>query len=158
MPRHARTPLVAVAPSLLLGACAAPTISVGEATVVGRDAETVRLDVAVRLTNPATRPMPLLEWDYTVESPVGGAVGGGGGVAFEGTWSAMRTIPPGETVTVAIPAVVPAADFDPAAPILVRGSVSYRSPDRLARIFEEFGLYRPRQSFAGSAEPSAAVR
>lgn len=147
--RPDRAPLVALASSLLLGACSAPTISVGEATVVGRDAESVRLDVALSLTNPAAAPMPLLEWDYEVD---------GGGPPFDGAWSAMRTIPPGETVTVVIPAVVPAAEFDPAAPIRVRGSVSYRSPDRFARIFEEFGIYRPRQSFAGAADPPAAVR
>lgn len=128
-----------------LGGCTAPKITLGEARVASQDSEFVRVGIDVALANAATEPIPLLEWDYRVST---------GAASYRGTWSALQSVPAGESVVVSIPAVLPATAVVPGESLRVEGSVSYRAPNRVFRLFEEFGFHRPTESFSGTAAVS----
>ncbi|MDZ4754601.1 MAG: hypothetical protein SGJ11_08895 [Phycisphaerae bacterium] len=132
--------------------CANPTIGIRSITVKEQTADSLRLDVEVAVTNPASRPMRLLQWDYMfVESATDG------GAAYHGRWEALATVPPGETMTRHVPVVLTGSGGAPAGPWQVRGTLSFRSPSRFAEIFYDLGLYRPETGFSGGAASSSAA-
>lgn len=136
--------LLATATALLVG-CATPTIEVTNVTVREQTADAVALDVKVDLTNPADASMRLLQWDYTFSNQSG---------SYSGTWEALATLPPGATVTRTIPVVLPAAAGTDQWSI--SGVLSYRSPSRVAEIFYDLGIWRPRTGFGGSSATATA--
>jgi hypothetical protein len=135
--------LAALAPITLAG-CASPGIEVTSISIEDRSTQSVKLGVDVNLTNPADAPMRLLRWDYTFSS---------GSESYRGTWEALTTIPPQTTLSRRIPVVLPASVAD--GPWSVSGSLSYRSPSRLAEIFYDLGVWRPRTGFGGTGSGSA---
>ncbi len=127
--------------------CASPTIAVTGVTVQETSPDAVRLAVSLDLSNPADGSMRLLQWNYTFANAGG---------SYSGTWEALTTLPPNSTVTRTIPVVLPASAGTEGWNI--SGSLSYRSPSRVAEIFYDLGLWHPRSGFGGSAAtmPAAA--
>jgi hypothetical protein len=130
---------------ITLAGCATPTITIGQVTLRDQTAEAVALDVQVELRNPADASMRLLQWDYTFSNASG---------SYSGTWEALTTLPPGETVTRTVPVVLPAAAGTEQWSI--SGVLTYRSPSRIAEIVYDLGIWRPRTSFAGSGSAGSA--
>lgn len=124
--------------------CASPTITVTNVTVQEKSADAVRLAVSVDLSNPADGSMRLLQWNYTFSNAAG---------SYSGTWEALTTLPPKSTVTKTVPVVLPASAGTDGWNI--SGSLSYRSPSRVAEIFYDLGLWHPRSGFGGSSASAA---
>lgn len=137
--------VLGLAAALGLAGCASPSIAVREVSLRDQTAEAVALDVQVELRNPADASMRLLQWDYTFSNASG---------SYSGTWEALTTLPPGETVTRTVPVVLPAAAGTEQWSI--SGVLTYRSPSRIAEIVYDLGIWRPRTSFAASG-PAAAT-
>lgn len=135
--------LLAMSASVLVG-CASPSITVRNVSVQDQTADAVRLAVDVDLSNPADASMRLLQWNYTFSNSSG---------SYSGTWEALTTLPPATTVSKSIPVVLPAAAG--ADSWNISGSLTFRSPSRVAEIFYDLGLWRPRTGFGGSS-PIAA--
>lgn len=109
---------------------------------IGEDAT----EVAIRLElhNAADVPVKLEMWSYSLSAS---------GERYSGRWSAGITVPAGETVSAAIPAVLPnSASPGPASAWRTSGWVTYLAPSRLAEVLFELGLNRPSQSFSGSGD------
>jgi hypothetical protein len=137
---------VASAVVALVG-CASPAIEVKAMSVEQQTNEAVRLGVDIDLTNPADAPMRLLRWDYSFAS---------GGETYRGTWEALTTLPPKTTISRRVPVVLPASADVANRDWSVSGSLSYRSPSRLAEIFYDFGVWRPSSGFGGSGSTAWA--
>lgn len=150
-PALRRLPIAACAvAALALAGCASPGITVTSVSIEEQAADAVRLGVDVDLTNPASDSMRLLRWDYTFSS---------GGESYRGTWEALTTLPPGTTVHRRVPVVLPLGAADAAGRSwTISGSLSYRSPSRIAEIFYDLGIWRPSTSFGGSSAEAAAAQ
>lgn len=140
---------------LLLGGCAfdtPPEVLVRGATIteVG-ETQPPHLQLAVRLDleNPTEDPIQLETFEYTFRMEEG--------PAWSGSWSALRTLPPGETVPMEIPAVIPAGSDESTkqGPWRIEGTISYKAPGRWAQILFDTGFRRPTQSFRGRGEDLA---
>jgi hypothetical protein len=118
-------------------------------TIEQQTAEAVQLGVDIDLTNPADSPIRLLRWDYTFVAATAG------GARYSGSWEALATIPPKSTVTRRVPVVIPNGGDSAGQAVNegwnISGSLTYRSPSRLAEIFYDLGLWRPTSGFGGSA-------
>lgn len=131
-----------------LAGCASPSIQVKSVAVEDQSADAVRLGVDVELSNPADESMRLLRWDYTFSA---------NGERYSGTWEALTTLAPNSTVTRRVPVVLPAGPVGEG-PWNISGSLSYRSPTRLAEIFYDLGVWRPSASFGGAGTSADASR
>lgn len=129
--------------SALVG-CASPAITVRNVSVQEETDQAVRLTVDVDLSNPADASMRLLQWNYTFSNASG---------SYSGTWEALTTLPPRTTVSKSIPVVLPSVAG--ADSWNISGSLTYRSPSRVAEIFYDLGLWRPRTGFGGSSQSAA---
>ena len=137
---------------VLLGGCffeTPPNVNVTGMHVLAvgaSDSPSVKLGVDIQLQNPTDEPIQLEVYDYTVRVNAEGERS-----QWSGTWSALRTLPPGKTVDMSIPAVVP-YNFSEApekAEWRVSGSISYKAPGRLAQILFDTGFRRPEHQFNG---------
>ncbi len=149
--RPVLTPTIVLVSTLLLavGCGAVPRIAASEARPTARTDDAAQFRIDLRLSNDGTEDIPLERFEYvfTVEE-----VG-----AFEGRWAALRTIPPGQSVAMEIPASIPlpedlAGRIDLDAPIAwrIEGGVRYQAPGFLGRILFDVGIRRPTESFSGS--------
>ena len=116
-----------------------------------------KLGVGLRLENPTEKPIQLEVYQYTVVVDSDGDRN-----RWSGTWSALRTLPAGETVQMSIPAIVPYnfAKAPEKAEWRVSGTISYKAPGRLAQILFDTGFRRPEHQFNGrgiSIAPPAEV-
>lgn len=111
--------------------------------------EAVRVDVEVVLRNPGDQPLNLLRAEYEVVA---------GGARWKGQWSAQASIPRQGERRLVLPAVLPPEAIASAERWRIRGRVSWLEPGRIARVFYDAGLRRPRTSFSGSGEMPEAAR
>ena len=157
---HRDRPLSRLLPALLTGVLwlagcgSAPevrTLDARPVVVAGAqgapDAAGYRIELEV--LNPSTKDMPLERFEYifTVKN-----VG-----RFEGRWAAFRTLPPGRSAIMTIPAstLLPAdlgerIDLDQDIDWRIEGGVRYRAPGLIGQILFDAGVRRPTQSFSGS--------
>jgi hypothetical protein len=143
----------------LLGGCdTPPNVEVkGVQCVAIGDSEPgfAKLQVDLLLGNPTDEPMQLEVFEYTVQ--VGET---GSNLQWHGSWSALRTLPPRETVPMRIPAVVenPFTEGVENTSWRIFGTISFKAPGRLAQILFDTGFRRPTHDFQGrgpSIEPPA---
>ena len=150
-PGPALKPALLLVSTLLLavGCGAVPRVATTGAQPTARTDDAAQFRIDLRLANDGTKDIPLERFEYvfTVQD-----VG-----VFEGRWAALRTIPPGQSITMEIPASIPlptdlAERVDLDAPISWRleGGVRYRAPGFLGRILFDVGIRRPTESFRGS--------
>lgn len=118
-----------------------PGARASAATVAARGDTTAMLDVVLELTNPGKTEIELVHYDYTITLADGSS--------YDGRWAALRALPPGQTVTATVPAIVPNASATAGARWTVRGTVSYRDPQSFARILYEAGILKTESSFDG---------
>ena len=136
----------------LLGGCfleTPPQVSVTGLNVLAlgaSDMPSAQLAVDLELENPTPEPIQLEQFDYSVVVESDGERG-----QWSGSWSALRTLPAGQTVSLSIPAVVPYSfgDAPEEAQWQVSGTISYKAPGRLAQILFDTGFRRPRHQFGG---------
>ena len=111
------------------------------------DAAGYRIELEVR--NPSKDDMPLERFQYTfMVKDVG---------RFEGRWAAFRTLPPGESAVMILPAstLLPVdlperVDLDGDIDWWIEGGVRYQAPGLVGQILFDAGVRRPTQSFSGS--------
>lgn len=119
----------------------------------------VELGIDLLLVNPTDEPIQLEVFEYTVH--VGESASS---LHWRGSWSALLTLPPGQTVPLTIPAVVE----NPFVPGVentswrIFGTISFKAPGRLAQILFDTGFRRPTHEFHGVGAsidpPSPAVK
>ncbi|MCP4835180.1 MAG: LEA type 2 family protein [Phycisphaera sp.] len=148
--------LLALLPVLLwLGGCGAgpqvTTLGARPIVVAGAegspDAAGYRIDLEI--LNPSDEDMPLERIEYTfIVRDVG---------RFNGRWAAFRTIPPGDSVMLTIPAstALPLelgnrVDLDGDFRWRIEGGVRYQAPGLLGQILFDAGVRRPTEPFSGS--------
>ncbi|MBL9149733.1 MAG: hypothetical protein JNM94_13670 [Phycisphaerae bacterium] len=132
----------ALAATALLAGCASPRVGVQGARVSDSNPESTLVEVDIELTNPADDTMRLFQWDYRFTC---------GGATYSGLWEALLALPPENTpMRTSLPCVVPTAALDQSAPWTISGTLTYRSPSRLALIPYDLQLYQPTTSFSGS--------
>ena len=130
-----------------------PRVSVDSVTPLtmteGSDSH-IQLDVNLDLHNPTEEPIQLERFQYTLKT--------GADTVWSGSWSALRTLPPKSTVTMSLPAVIPATP-----PIergqtnwVISGDVSYKAPGRWAQILFDTGFRRPTHDFAAEGVITAS--
>jgi len=108
--------------------------------------------LVVELRNPGDDEIELVQYDYTVTVADGSSYGG--------RWAALRALPPGQTVTAEIPALLPTSSLNrDATAWRASGTLTYRDPRSFARILYEAGILKSEISFAGSGttKPEAPV-
>ncbi|MEE2681514.1 MAG: hypothetical protein VX641_03990 [Planctomycetota bacterium] len=110
------------------------------------DTPAAQLGVDLELRNPTRKPIQLEQFDYTVTVESAGERN-----RWNGRWSALRTLPADQTVSMTIPAVVPHTfeDAPKEAEWRVSGWISYKAPGRLAQILFDTGFRRPQHEFSG---------
>lgn len=148
----------------LSGCGAAPVVRPVEAIpVVVTESQDPAAGFRIRLevTNPSDEDVPLDRFDYVfVVKDVG---------RFEGRWAPLRTLPPGGTATIVIPASFSlplglaereerGSTFD----WRIDGGVRYQAPGFIGQILFDAGVRRPTEPFSGSGtfqigSPSAPV-
>jgi len=125
-----------------VGCVTPPDISITAVNVVEVGQEASEVSIMMSLENASEVPIKLDMWDYRFAI---------GGHSYSGQWSAGLTIPPKQTVTTSIPAVLPtAAAVSATSSWRVGGSVTFLAPSRLAEVLFELGLNRPSASFNGA--------
>jgi len=141
------TARLAVSAALLLmaaGCVAPPQISVTDVAVVEVGEEASQLAIRVTLENNDDVPVKLDMWDYRFTM---------GSQSYAGRWSAGITLPPKQTVSASIPAVVgQSASLGSGSAWQVGGHVTFLAPSRLAEALFELGLNRPSASFSGRGD------
>ncbi|MCP4938365.1 MAG: LEA type 2 family protein [Phycisphaeraceae bacterium] len=151
IPRPVFTPALLLVSTMLLavGCGAVPRVATTGARPTARTDEAAQFRIDLRLANEGTEDIPLERFEYVF------TVKGVG--VFEGRWAALRTIPPGQSITMEIPASIAlppdlAERVDLDAPIQWRldGGVRYQAPGFLGRILFDVGVRRPTESFRGS--------
>ena len=141
----------------LLGGCVfdtPPGITVQQVgcTAVGTgDPGFVELGIDLLLETPTEEPIQLETFEYTFATKAGSR--------WTGQWSALRTLPAGDSVAMQIPAVIP----DPFLPAsegtnwTISGTVSYKAPGRWAQILFDTGFRRPKGDFRGKGTEIAPL-
>lgn len=105
----------------------------------------------VELRNPGKDEIELVQYDYTVSVADGSSYGG--------RWAALQALPPGQTVTAEIPALLPTSGLDrDASAWRASGTLSYRDPRSFARILYEAGILKSEISFSGSGVMTPAPK
>ena len=111
------------------------------------DAAGYQIELEVR--NPSQDDMPLERFEYTFTVKDIGR--------FEGRWAAFRTLPPGESAVMIVPAstLLPVdlgerVDLDGNIDWRIEGGVRYQAPGLIGQILFDAGVRRPTQSFSGS--------
>jgi hypothetical protein len=124
-------------------AVARPDARATDARIVETSGAAARVDIALELKNTGDDEVELVEYDYVVTL--------GDGSSYGGKWAALRALPPGRTVEATIPAVLPAASVGAGqVPWSVSGTLRYRDPQSIARIFYEAGILKTEISFSGT--------
>lgn len=113
-------------------------------------ATTASIDITLELANSSGNEVELVSYDYLIRLADGSS--------YDGRWAALRALPPGQTVTVTVPAIVPIASASPGARWTVTGTMSYRDPQNFARILYEAGILKTESVFEGEGVLSAAAR
>lgn len=136
-----------------LAGCAVqrPQVSAREARVAEAGDATARLEIVLDLTNAGDTDVELVTYDYILSLADGSS--------YDGRWAALRALPPRQTVQAVIPAVVPASSAREGIRWTLRGTVSYRDPQSIARILYEAGILKTEADMDGSgtiAAPSPA--
>jgi hypothetical protein len=130
-----------------------PDARATDARIVETGGGATQVDIALELKNTGDDEVELVEYDYVVTL--------GDGSSYGGKWAALRALPPGRTVEATIPAVLPAASVGIGqVPWSVSGTLRYRDPQSIARIFYEAGILKTEVSFSGSGpslKPIAAA-
>ena len=105
--------------------------------------------VDLRVHNPSSEDVPLERFDYTFQVDEVGR--------FEGRWAALRTLPPGHTVTMTVPASMTLPEDVADREVLdgefrwrIDGGVRYQAPGLLGQILFDAGIRRPSEPFEGS--------
>lgn len=154
---HASTPFrttrAALLTACLLSAgCSAmrPSVRATGATVTERGPTTARVEIALELRNEGSTEIELVQYDYMVFLE--------GGASYGGRWAALRALPPGQSVTATVPAVIPLADARAGIRWRASGEAEYRDPQSFARILYEAGILRTQSSFGGEGTLSEAAR
>lgn len=138
----------------LVGCGSAPQVrAIGARPVVvagaegAPDAAGYRIELEIR--NPSRDDMPLERFEYTFAVQDIGR--------FEGRWAAFRTLPPGGSSVITVPAstLLPpelGERVDLAGDIewRIEGGVRYQAPGLLGQILFDAGIRRPTQPFSGS--------
>ncbi len=126
----------------------APTIVVGDALLVERTNEGIRLDIPLDLTNPNDESLELLRFTY--EASIDGRD------VYDGKRAAEATLASGASKRVILPVVVrfDRAGFSPAeAPRdsawSIRGNLHYVTPGQIAEILLDTGVRKPQTGFSG---------
>lgn len=129
----------------LASACVpSPQITVTGVDVVEIGEDASELAIRMTLKNDADVPVKLDIWSYSLQAA---------GARYSGRWSAGITIPPQESVSASIPAVIPnSASPGPNCAWTSGGTVTFLAPSRLAEVLFELGLNRPSTGFSGSGE------
>ena len=145
------TPALLLVSTLLLavGCGAVPRVAATAAKPTARTDDAAQFRIDLRLANDGTEDIPLERFEYVfIVKGVG---------VFEGRWAALRTIPPGQSITMEIPASIPLpgdlaerVDLDAPIPWRLEAGVRYRAPGFLGRILFDVGVRRPTESFSGS--------
>ena len=111
------------------------------------DAAGYQIELLIR--NPSDDDMPLERFEYTFTVKDVGR--------FQGRWAAFRTLPPGDTVVMVVPAstLLPVdlgerVDLDGEIDWWIEGGVRYQAPGLIGQILFDAGVRRPTQSFSGS--------
>ncbi|NCF40920.1 MAG: hypothetical protein GWP75_12475 [Planctomycetia bacterium] len=132
-----------------VGCGAVPRVATTGARPTARTDDAAQFRIDLRLTNDGSEDIPLERFEYVFTVQDLGA--------FEGRWAALRTIPPGQSITMEIPASIAlpadlAEQVDLDAPISWRleGGVRYQAPGFLGRILFDVGIRRPTEPFSGS--------
>jgi hypothetical protein len=139
-----------------LAGCAVPRpqVSAREARVAETGDTTARVEIVLDLTNTGGTDVELVTYDYILSLSDGSSYGG--------RWAALRALPPRQTVQAAIPAVVPVASAREGVRWTLRGTVSYRDPQSIARILYEAGILKTETEMDGSgtigAKSAAAMQ
>lgn len=132
-----------------VGCGAVPRIATTGARPTARTEDAAQFRIDLQLANDGTEDIPLERFEYVFTVKDVGA--------FEGRWAALRTIPPGQSITMEIPASIPLPanlaeriDLDAPIPWRLEGGVRYQAPGFLGRILFDVGIRRPTESFSGS--------
>ena len=134
---------------LLLGACdSVPHATPTMARSSGSTPQAHGFLIDIDLTNDGKTDIPLDAYEYVF------AVDGFG--SFHGRWAAMRVLPPESTITVSIPAVLPANTGLSDNLWTIKGDVEYQAPGILGQILFDLGIQRPTVGFSGSGALLAA--
>lgn len=105
--------------------------------------------ISLQVTNPSDEDVPIERFDYVFEvADVG---------RFEGRWAVLRTLPPGATETITIPAsfrlppdLPDRAEDDVDFEWRIDGGVRYQAPGLIGQILFDAGIRRPTEPFSGS--------
>ena len=124
-----------------------PDARASAATIVAHGEATAAIDITLEIINAELTEVELINYDYKITLDDGRSYGG--------RWAALRALPPGQTVTATIPAIVPEASARVGARWVVSGTASYRDPQSFARILYEAGLLKTQAEFGGSGTLAA---
>ena len=145
------SPMMWILPFLILasGCNSAPRVRTQQASAIDRTEQAVHFSVELLLENPHDEDIPLDQYEYTFTVDKLGS--------FTGIWSALRTLPPGSSAKVTVPATI---RIDPEArPIplpgatwqwTMTGQVRYEAIGLLGNILFDVGIRRPAQGFHGT--------
>ncbi len=112
---------------------ARPVARATSVQLVRTDGALAEVDVSVELTNTGGDEIDLVEFDYVLTLS--------DGARYASRWAALRALPPHQTVTAIIPAVVPLSSLrSGASGWTVTGTLGYRDPSSFARILYEAGI------------------
>lgn len=107
------------------------------------------LQVDLQVHNPSSEDVPLERFDYALQVDDVGR--------FEGRWAALRTLPPGQTVTLTVPAsmrlprdLTDREELGGEFRWRIEGGVRYQAPGLLGQILFDAGIRRPSEPFEGS--------
>ena len=120
-------------------------------TISEQDPRAASFGIDLALTNTTDEPIRLDDFSYVLAIGNPNAPQG----KWEGTWSALRTIPAHETVRMSIPGAISSTtpwnnDLLPTSHWSVSGTISYKAPGRFAQILFDSGLRHPKHDFASA--------
>ena len=152
MHRGLLLPLAALVVLATLAGCSfvRPTAKAVGVRVVEMGPSTARLAIEVELRNESSNEVELVSYDYLVRLE--------DGASYDGRWAALRALPPGQSVTASVPAIVPVQSARAGARWSVTGTLAYRDPQSLARILYEAGILKTESMFEGQGSVAIAEK
>lgn len=151
--RRSSCTLLTLAGILGLAGCgAAPVVRPIEAVpvvVTESQAPAAGFRIRLEVSNPSDEDVPLDRFEYVFEVAEVGR--------FEGRWAALRTLPPGGSATIVVPASfalppdLPGPENDDGTfDWRIDGGVRYQAPGFIGQILFDVGVRRPTEPFSGS--------
>jgi len=138
--------------ALALGGCSVsrPAAKAIDAHIGASGQLTTSVDITLELTNTSPNEVELVSYDYLIRLE--------DGASYDGRWTALRALPPGQTVRATVPAVVPIASAREGARWTVSGTLAYRDPQSFARILYEAGILKTESAFEGAGNLAPASK